>query len=569
MKKLFKKLAMLAIALSLVACGGSKDSSKGSSDDQTLVVGTIELSGTFSPALYTSSYDGWVVDLVYDSLFKYDVDNKLQPSIAEGEEEISEDGLKATFKLKDNVTFSTGDKLTANDVAFTLKLLADPKYDGRYGPWVQYIEGYKEYSEGTSEEFSGINVVDDTTIEFTFMEARADNLDGIKIIGIMSENTFEGYKPGDFEVVKEKVSEPIGSGPYALNKFDAKAGTSLEKREDYWGDKDSFGINRIILKAVTETTDYQELEAGKIDLLNGVIQATKVGPATSNDDLTHNAYPRAGMGYITYNAGAGATSDEAVRQALTFAFDRKSFVDSYYKCDDCVGLDNGVGAYVPTTFQNPVSSMGEVVRGDEELSGLETYDFDLEKANKILDDAGWVKGSDGIREKDGQRLEIKILGMEEHDILATIIPMWQKNWKEIGVDVKVTLVDFNTVLSKVSKDDSKDEWNVFFLANSWTTDTEGDIYSRFHSSQAIDGGDNYGRLKDAELDALLDNAARELDAEKRQEIYKEIAIKLNDLCDVVPVYGNTYFDIYNTKLNGLETSALHQWAVGISGASVK
>ncbi|MDQ0361372.1 ABC transporter substrate-binding protein [Breznakia pachnodae] len=562
MKKVLTMFTCLLMAMSLVACDSSESS-------DTLIMGAEKLTGTFSPLYYSSSYDGYVVDLVYDKLLDYDENNELRPELAKELPEFTNEGKTITFKLQEGIKFSNGEEFTANDVAFTYRLLADPDYDGRYQPYVQYIEGYEAYkASGKVEDFTGINVIDDYTIEFTFTEARSDNVLNVGNSGIVSESAYPDYKFGDMSSVKDQNKTPIGTGPYVLSSWDASSGAVFAKNEEYWGE--GFSIEKIIIKPVEMTTDWDELKDGSVDLLAGMIEPKKVGPASATDNIELSSYPRSGMGYIEMNSVTGATQDVAVRKALVYAFDRQGFVDSYYECDDCKGID-GVGAYVPGTYQNPASAMGEVVRNNEEVEGLDTWEYDIEKAKATLDEAGWVVGDDGIRVKDGQRLEIKVLSMKDHDILSNLVPMWQKDWKEIGAEVSVATVDFNTLLDKVYNEESLNEWNVFFMATSWTNDDMGGIYSSFHSTQAYSGGDNTSRINDPELDGLLDEAMKTVDdQDKAIELYHDVAVRLGELCVKVPVYGNTYFDLYDgDKIEGLKTNTLYPWTSAIQNASLK
>jgi ABC-type dipeptide transport system, periplasmic component len=126
-KKLLSVLACSVLAFTLVACGNG-----GRGQNDTLVVGTTRLNGVFSPLYYLSSYDGWVVNLVFDQLMQYNQNNELEPLLIEEEPTISEDGLIYTFKLKEGIEFSNGEMLTAEDVKFTLSVLADPAYTGRW-----------------------------------------------------------------------------------------------------------------------------------------------------------------------------------------------------------------------------------------------------------------------------------------------------------------------------------------------------------------------------------------------------------------------------------------------------
>lgn len=568
MKKIMTLAFVGLLAVSMVGCGSSGNSKSKS----TVTVGANELTGTFSPIYYSSSYDGYAVDLVYNKLMDYDINNQLQPSLAT-KADVSPDGKSVTFHLRKDVKFSDGKPFTAKDVEFTFKAVSDPSYDGRYAGATKYLEGYDTYNKKgntTEPAFPGIKVIDDYTIKFTTATARNDSLTSFATsFAILSYDQFkDSYKYGNTKPIKDAMSKPIGTGPYALQKWEAGTGASFKKNKDYWGD--GFKIENVVIKPTKMTTEFEELKSGNIDILPQSIEPKKIGPASQNEKLKLNHYPRGGAGYITYNAGNGATSDKAVRQALTYAFDRQSFVNSFYECKDCKNLDGVKIGYVPTTQQNPLSPMGDIVTGAKKVEGLETYPYNMDKAKKILDDAGWKVGSDGKRSKDGKKLEIKILSMPDHDILANLVPMWKKEWGEqLGADVKVATVDFNTILDKISSDKNADEWSVFFLGTSYVTNGMTDIATTFDSSYAKDGNDNYSRLKDPTLDGLLDKALTNMDAKTQTQSWIDVAKRVNDDAAVIPIYGNEYFDIYNKRITNLKTGPLYPWTKALKDATIE
>lgn len=571
MKKLFSLVASFAMMLSLVACGG------GSSAGDTLVYGAEELNGVFSPLYYTTSYDGYVKDLVYQSMLTYDEKNEIVPLLATelptAETETREDGTTGavlTFKLRDDVTFSDGSKFDANAVALTFTIMCDSSYSGRFVSYVQDLVGFKEYNAGDAKEVSGIEVVDDNTISFHYVSESPEYLYNMGMMGIVSAEQFKDYKKGNVvEVVQDKNSDPVGTGPYTLNSYSKSEGASLVKREDYWDE--GYEIQNVIIKPVDMSTEYQELESGNIDMLQQSIEPSKVAPATKNEDLTINTYPRAGYGFVAFNTSTGATSEKLVRQALMYAFDRESFVSSYFACDKCAdGLGQDLG-YVPTTIQNAASSMSDVVRGKETVDGLNTYGYNLETANSLLDQAGWVMGSDGIRYKDGAKLTVRMMAMEDHDICNTLIPMWTKDWGSIGVDFQTTTVDFNTLSDTVQNNSALDQWDVFFMANSFTDDSMAGIFDTFYSydETAPTEGNNYSRLQNAELDEIMTRARNTADSEAAKELWKQAAVIINDEAAEMPVYGNTYYEMYSNKVQNMVTNTLYPWTSGLKNATLK
>ena len=561
MKKGFAALLVGAMALTTVGC--SSGSGGGSqSKDNTFTVGiNQELNGVFSPLYYETSYDGDVINLVYQSMLKYDVNSELQPELATEMPTVSEDGLTYTFKLKEGVKFSDDSELTSSDVKYTFTVLADPSYKGRFSSVVSNVEGYEEYYKGDATELTGIETPDDTTVIFHLKEPQIDALNNFGTMGICSDEQYD-YTKGNTEDIANDTNNPIGSGPYKLNKYDKATGASLVKNDKYTGEGD-YAVENIIIKKTDAATEYDELANGTVDLLPGQIEQNKIGPSSLNDSLTYNAYTRAGVGYLGFNAAEGATADVAVRQALAYATDRQTFVENYYAFDEASPeMQEQVLGYVPQSYWNPASAtMGAYVRGEEKVDGLVEYTYDLDKANQILDDAGWVKGSDGIRSKDGQRLEVKFMASAENSVLDTLLPMVQKSWKEIGVEVTTTTLDFNTVLANLGDNDKLGEWNCFFLATGYTgvADTDANINLGVDANGNPDAN-NYARLVDDELNEYLNAGYKTADEKVSEEAYLKAMIRANELVGYLPIYGNQYFDLYNTRVKGLETGPVHTWS---------
>lgn len=561
-RKLFAGLASASMLLGLAGCG----SSGGSSSSKPLIVGTTqELAGVFSPIFYSSAYDGWVVDMIYEPLLRYTKDSELKPYLAEEMPEVSEDGKTITFKIKEGIKFSDGTDLDANDVKFTFTLIADPSYDGRFTGTADYIEGYKEYHDGDAEDFSGIEVVDDHTVTFHLTETQYDSVSTLGGMGIISDEQYE-YKKGDLGDYKSKNDQPMGSGPYVLNSYDKASGASLTKNENYSGTGD-YKIDRVIIKTIAEATELTSLQNGDINYLAENIDADVIGPASLDEKLTFSYYFRPAEGYFGYNCQNGATADPAVRQALSYATNRQEFSDAYFKypeaSDELKEIPLG---YVPTIYWNPVSAnLGKIVTGEEKLDGLRTFDYDLDKAKQVLEDAGWKVGADGIREKDGQKLTVKFLLSEGNSVLDMLIPIIQKSWKEIGVDLKQNTVDFNTLLDTVTPGSGDNDWNVFFMATSYTGVENAD------SNYNLMSGDpnNYAGLKDEKLDAELKAGRSTMNEEQSVENYKKAMITENELVPYLPIYGNELFNIYAKNVKLTETGPVRSWAQALDSAEIE
>ncbi len=571
-RKLMALMLSSILAFSLVGCGDkekkeetSKDTPKTEETEKkiggTLVAGADEMSGNFNPAYYSSVQDAYVINTVFDKLIEMDVNGEYQPSAAESWE-FSEDAKEITFKLKKDMTFSDGEKVTADDVVFSYQLLADKSYTGRYGSVVKDLVGYKEYSKGKTEEFKGVVAVDEYTVKFSFTEPLRTNLANCAF-EIMPEHYYgANWKVGDTSSIEAITTKPIGSGPYTLEKFQEKEFVSLKRNPNYYGE--GYYIENIVCKFVDQTTDIVELAAQNVDLLPGVIDPEKINEAKSKDFITFNQYDRSGYGYTKFNCESGPTADKKVRQALYYGFNIKEFVNSYYK-------DEATGDVLASVQYHPFSQVSWGI-DDKLVSEMTEYDFDLEKAKSLLDEAGWKVGSSGYREKDGKVMELNVAAMPEHDILNTLIPMWQRDWGEgLKIKLNIAYLEFNTLLDYViyNSDENVDKWSIYFMATSITTPDPDSLYSEIHSDYIGTGKDNTARYSNPEVDKLLDEAKSIVDKEEAKPYYNKIAKILNEDAPIVPVYANTYFDMYNKKIKGLETSPFCDWVKALRHAYIE
>ena len=228
------------------------------------------------------------------------------------------------------------------------------------------------------------------------------------------------------------------------------------------------------------------------------------------------------------------------------------------------------GGYVPAAYWNPASvNSGAVVRNEETIDGLNTYAFDMDKANQVLDEAGWVRGADGIRAKDGQKLEIKFLLSENNSVLDFLIPMVKKTWGDLGVDLKQTTVDFSTLLSNIQDESHDSEWNMCFLATNFTDNQDAganDSYTNNPNNMAVN---NYSRINDQALVDQLTKARAESNAEKSKAEYVEAMKMAADDAGYMPVYSGMQFNLYNKKVDLTGTGTLRNWSQSMDTITVK
>ncbi|MFV0520647.1 MAG: ABC transporter substrate-binding protein [Lachnospirales bacterium] len=499
--------------------------------------------GVFSPAYYTSAYDSNIVSLLFEGLISMNREGEYVPNIAESYE-ISEDGFTYTFKMKQDVTFSDGTPLTAKDVEATYLILADPTYDGRYVSVVQDMVGFDTFSaEGnTDTTMEGIKVIDDYTISFTFKEALRTNLSNLSM-QVMSRDYY-GYEKGNLEQVKSLQNQPLGSGRYKLDRFEVDQFVEMSLNENYTlGEQPDF--ERVVIKAVADALSAEELVAGNIDYVSGEILPEKIETALSQEYIGAAKYPRSGYGYLAMNTReTSPTSDQRVRQALQFGYDGQAFCDAHFQ---------GLAVPQDIPFSQVSWAYTETLQND-----LIKYDYDFEKASALLDEAGWIMADDGFRYKDGQKLIVRMPAMPEHAVLDTLVPMLIQEWGELGVEMDITYMEFNSLIEKVQNGDGTD-WDIFFMASSWTTPDPNTSRTTWHSDYIGKGMSNYIGYSNPELDALWDEGRTIFDIEEAIPVYEEVGRIINESAAYIVVYANLYHDLYNARLSNVNPHALWSW----------
>lgn len=336
--------------------------------------------------------------------------------------------------------------------------------------------------------------------------------------GICSDQTLN-YKKGKTAKIEKKNTKPVGTGPYVLKLYDKFIGASSEKNSYFKAEKGQYSVAMIMIKKTDSSTEVKELEKGTVDYIPDVTNADKISSIiqSKNKDLTLDSYNGDRTNWLYLNTADGPCKDQAFRQALAYGIDRQAYMDSYYKLDE----SDEVMAYVPSSFGNLISkTCGSIVTRKEKLDGLNTYEYSPEKAEQLLDDAGWKVGSDGIREKDGERLSIRFLSIKEKDNMDSMIPILQKDWQEIEIELKANTMEFNTINSTISDDNTLGDWDAGWIGFS-NGSPEDTGMNDLLKSKAVD---NFPRLIDLQLDADLDAGTYTSNSEQSAQVFKQAMI---------------------------------------------
>ena len=505
------------------------DAAKNRTD--TLIVGTTDPKGEFVPIYSSTLYDSWVNKLVFDGLITNNEKGEPIPNVAESYE-VSEDGETYTFKLNKGIKFTNGQELTAKDVAFTFTSICDPGYDGPRMDAVNNLVGYEEYNKGDASSVEGIKVIDDYTISFTNKNTDAAGICNFEY-GIMPESVYK-FEKGNFQAVKDKLLEPVGSGAYKFVHFKPGQEVKFEKNADYW--KWEPKIPYIVMKVTNAQTLLQELMAGTVDIDRVGAKPENIDPLKQAGFLNLDLYMQNGYGYIGLNYGSDKVKDPKVRQALLYGLNRDGFMQSYYQ-----GYGQVYNSHIlPTSWAyNP---------------DVPKYEYNPEKAKELLDEAGWKDtNGNGVRDKDGVELELQWLTYTGSKYVDALIPIVQQSWEQIGVKVTPELMEFGTMMDKVNNR----EYDIFNGA--WNLSIDPDPSGIFAISQDVPGGFNNIGWRNEEADKLLKEGKGTTNQEERKKAYAEWQLKFSEDVPYILLGNAQEMFASNSRVKGYNPSTYIDW----------
>jgi peptide/nickel transport system substrate-binding protein len=442
-----------------------------------LIDASIGDASTLIPPLASDASSHDVAGYIYNGLIKYDGDLNLVGDLAESWE-ISPDGLTITFKLRKGVKWQDGAPFTAQDVMFTYQLMVDPKTPTAYG------EDYKQVKKA--------EVLDDYTFRVTYPQPFAPAL-GSWTLAILPKHLLEGQ-----DITKSPLARhPIGTGPFKFREWRTGDKIILSYNPDYFEGRPYLN-GYIYLVKPDQATMFLELKAGNIDRMGLTPLQDKRQTEYAKFQETFNKYKYVSFAYtyLGYNLEDQRFADRRVRQALTYAINKKEIVDGVL-----LGLgQEATGPYKPGTwFSNPI---------------VPRFDYNPEKAKALLAEAGWHPNSQGILEKDGKPFEFTILTNQGNDLRVRTGEIIQRRLRDVGILVKIRTVEWAAFLKEFI---DKGRFEAVLLG--WTTGQDPDAFDVWHSSKTKPGELNFIHYNNPEVDRLLEEGRHTFDREKRRQAY--------------------------------------------------
>jgi len=484
------------------------------------IIGLSQEPTVFHPLLLHIEVDEAVYFNLFSALWRVDPTGKLQPdlvaeipSLENGG--ISADGLTWHIKLKDNVKWHDGTPFTAEDVKFNIELIQNPKF----------LAGRRAGHELVKD----IKIISPTELTWRLEKAYAPYPAILSWTFLVPKHILE--KEADLNK-PAFVTSPVGTGPFKWVERVPGDHITLAAYEGYHGEGPH--LEKLIVKYIPDLTVlYTQFQTGDIDYigLQG-ITPDHYEEAKGLADRKVMPVPQPFIENIAVNMGLPVFKDPAVRQALYLAMDKKSVIEQIY-----YGLPSETESFLP--------KQSWAFNAD-----LPKHEFDQEKAKKILDEAGWVPGSDGIRVKNGVRLEFVNSTTAGNHVREQAQQLLQQNWGEIGA--KMTINNLPPAVM----------WGDYWMQSKFETamvgigfmigpDPDSTDYFASRSIGAKGGsGQNTTQYESPEVDALLAEGAKTVDVDKRKAAYVKMQeITRRDL-PYLPIFQYAMVSGVKGKLEG-------------------
>jgi len=474
-----------------------------------------------------------IYDLVYDSMYQLELDGTYTLELAE-DAQVSEDGTVWTFTLRDGITFHDGEPLTADDVVFSYNFYAAQEE-------FPYLPVYTEF-------FESVEAPDEKTVVITLSEAIPNIESQLIFLYVLPEHIWSEVEiPTEFENL-----EMIGSGPFKLSEYRQNEFVVLEAVKDH------YLYSPKIDGAIFQTFENQDalvqaLKTGQVDMITEMPSTAVVSLRNEPNVEVVSGPPLApGLADIIFNitseencpaddgvcSGHPALKDRNVRLALSHATDKQQIIDVVLLGLGTPGLTlipDGLGIYFN--------------------SDIVDYEYDLDKANQILDDAGYLDtDGDGVRDMPdgGEPLDFRLNWPSDSSNYPRVAEILAGSWGEIGVRTQQASLDPDTVTSICCP-----AFDFDVLIWGWGSDPDPGFLLSVMTTDEIPTGNSETGYSNLEYDALYLEQGRELDPDRRVELVHQMQeIVHQDIPYIIPYYDLAVQAFRTDKFEGWVTDGV-------------
>jgi peptide/nickel transport system substrate-binding protein len=487
----------------------------------TLTIGSAYDIINLVPFLSTDSPSGDVHNLIHEGLVGY-VDNYVMvPKLAETWT-TSTDGLTWTFNLRKNVKFHDGSAFTSADVKFTFEQILNPDIKSN---------NYKNYTI-----IKSMDTPDANTIVFHLASPFAPFLDRMTM-GIISKTYVEAKKFNTTNYNGYNLA-PVGTGAWKLTEWKPETSLTLAANKDYWGTKPT--LEKVIFKPIPEASvRLIAFENGEVDYVSAISPDDVTRLASKADKFTVFTYPQLRFAYLAWNNQYEVFQDKALRQALTYATDKDTIIESVL---------NGFGVKANATYAPNHGYYNEL---------KELYPYDPAKAIKTLEDAGYKKGTDGIYvSPTGLKASFETMVNSSDETFTQVALLLQQWFKAVGVEMNIKTMEKSAMYDIMDKVilDGADNATYQSMVGSMGVPSDPDQTRYLHS----EGGLNDYRYMNDTVNALLEKGQKESDPVKRAAIYKELQEYIAEDLPMLFLYFTVANNAMSAQFTGLNATPFGQ-----------
>lgn len=504
----------------LAACGSSSSSAASSSAASASAAASGEVRDELifvnyrdirdlNPHLYAGEM--YAQSILYDTLVSITADG-YEGCLAESWD-ISEDGCTYTFHIRPNVLFSDGEKCDANAILANFNAILENR---ERHTWLEMMN-----------LLVGVSAPDENTFVIEMSEPyypMLTELGCIRPFAMISPNCMINSS------TKDGVNGHIGTGPYVLTDFVTDEYAVFERNENYWGEAPA--IRKITVKVIPDNqTRIMALESGEIDLIFGknMIDADAISQYLDSDKFTVGLSDPTSTRHIVMNTTHEILGDPAVRKALQHATDRQTISDGIF-----YGLEQPADTLYATTV--PYCNVG-----------LKPYEYSTETAAQILDEAGWVLGSDKMRAKDGKQLALDLLYNSDSVTEKTIAEYLQSEYLKLGISMTIHGEEEQSYRDNMKAGNFDMVFNICwgmpYDPQSSLAAMRAPVYGDYAAQQGLEDK--------AEIDEAITKILTSTDDAERQELYKSVLTNLHEDAMYLPLTYECNKALYTSALHGV------------------
>lgn len=537
MRRLNPRALMIVAIAAILILGAFHSVPAQAQKANTITITFTQEPDSLNPMYTTQYFSGLTTELWLYGAWSFDDKLNLVPRIAKeiptvDNGGVSKDGKVITIKLRPDAVWSDGVPITSDDFVFTAAMYAATKNSP---------QDRAPYDQVT------VTAPDKTTVVATFKDAYAPwpaKLFPRLIPAHILKPIFE--KDGTLDKADWNTNPTVGNGPFVLKEYQKGQFLLFARNDKYWGTKPK--LDQVLIKIIPDdAAQVAAVKAGDSDI--GVFLA-----APDAADLAKNApvdiftvpsgYNEGWFINLNKDKAHPALQDLKVRQAINMAINREELI---------AGVEDGVvkpssGFWDGTPYQDPT---------------IKPPAFDPDGAKKLLDEAGWKVGSDGIREKDGVKLKLKY-ATNSKDFRKNAQLIVQKQLQNVGIDTELINYPNQSFFDSYEKEGpiatgkfDVAEWSA--SPNFPDPETARFKTSEIGTKENNYVGANWGHLSDPDLDKLFDQEKTTVDAAARIKLFNQISKVMADKVYWIPLWQDPDIWAVNKRITGIKFSGATPW----------